>query len=251
MSGDHADVVAVAVKRTVATGTARVSLESIADTSDWMKRRDPPPVRRPGLRGVLSRLRDEGFKLWMKQLMKSASQVRRADGLLDFELRRCAIDWGAYAELICGSSEWSGRSGRPIATLPEEPARALSPLWLVDLLRGVTEAFEVGSEPVRGQQCRRLRASFDLARVSAAVPGHTPIPPGFSFEELGALPLDLWLDEEGYVRRIRFENRAPGGASQTYSLDLFDFGTKGALDWSLLPRLKDPRTGAIYPTSQA
>ena len=244
MDGDQADSVAEAVSRTAETAMAKVSLEMISDTSPMLTGWDPPPERRPGLRGVMSRLFDMAVRLWIKLMMRSADQVRRGDGFIDFSARRCGIDYGAYAELTDGSSRWSGRSGRALATLPPEPAWALSPLWLFDLLRGVTEASEVDSELVRGRRCQHLRASVDLARVSDAVPQHTPLPPGSWFEELRALPVDIWLDDEGYVRRIRFQHRAPGGASVAYSLELFDFGTKDTVDWSRLPLLKDPRTGA-------
>lgn len=134
--------------------------------------------------------------------------------------------------------------GDAIATIPEEPAHALSPLWLFALLRGVTGAVEVGTDQAPGRRCRRLRATIDLARVSGAVPYNMPLPPGICFEELGALPLDLWLDEEGYVRRIRFKHRLFGRDSQTYSPEPFDFGTRDKGDWSRLPLLKDPRTGS-------
>lgn len=119
----------------------------------------------------------------------------------------------------------------------------MTPLWLFGLLRGVTEATETGTDQVCGRRCRRLRATTDLARVSGAVPDKTPLPPGAWPEELGALPLDLWLDEEGYVRRIGFQHRFFGPDSHTYSLELFEFGTKDRVDWSRLPLLKDPRTG--------
>ena len=245
MDGDQAVSIGEAISRTTETATARVSLERISDTSPMLTRTEPPPERRPGLRGVLSRFFDKAFRLWIKLMMKSADQVRRGDGYIEFGGPRGGIDYGAYAELIDSSSGWSGRSGRALATLPPEPASALSPLWLFDLLRGVTEASEVDSEPVRGRRCRHLRANVDLARVSDAVPHHTPLPRLAWFEELRALPVDIWLDDEGYVRRIRFQHRAPGGASVAYTLELFDFGTTDTVDWSRLPLLKDPRTGAI------
>lgn len=217
MDGDEADSVAEAVERTADTGIAKVSLESVSDTAATLEAPDPHSARRPGLLGFLRHVPFKGFELFTKYLLKLAAQGGPAEGFLDFQARRCAVDYGAFAELIHGSSEWSGRSGRAIATLPEKPVRALSPLWLFDLLRGVTDAAEVDSERVRGRRCRRLRATSDLARVAGATADKTPLPPGAWFEELGALPLDLWLDEEGYVRRIGFQHRLIGAASQPES----------------------------------
>lgn len=244
MDGNQAGSIAEAVKRTAETGTAKLSFEVSLRGS--VLERETRPVRWPGLlglRGLLGYVGAAGWRLFMKYLVKQARQVTTpAAGFVDFQARRCAFDWGAYAELTHGSTQWSGRSGRAIATLPEEPARALRPLWLFDLARGVTEAAEVDTEQLRGQRCRRLRATVDLARVSEAVPDRTPVPGGASFEELRALPLDLWIDEEGYVRRIAFHHRRKVD-SQTYTLELFEFGTEDVLDWSRLPLLKDPQTG--------
>lgn len=180
------------------------------------------------------------FKWALRRFL--AGRAMQAEGLVDFGHRRCAIDYFAYAELIDGPRQWSGRSGRSIRTLPEEKARALSPLWLFDLLRGATEASEVARERVRGRSCRRLRARADLARVSAVVPGDMALPPGASFEELQTLPIEVWLDEDDYIRRIRFEYDFGFGAfgGGVHTVDFFDFGTKERMDWSRLPVFKTP-----------
>jgi hypothetical protein len=209
-----------------------------------MKVPEPQPAGRPGLPGLWRGMRDKVFKFGMERVLKWDGEVRQAEGFLDLESRRCAIDYGAYAELVHGSNHWSGRSGRALATLPQKPVLALSPLWLFDLLRGVTEAAGLGSESVRGRACQRLRASVDLARVSDQVPSDIPLPPGAFFEELRQLPLELWLDDEGLVRRIRFQHRLFGEAFEKRTLELLDLGTDEAVDWSRLPLLKDPRTGA-------
>ncbi len=209
---------------------------------------EPAPAARPGVRGLLDRLTNIAARLWSRRLANYASNPMRADGFLEFTSRRSAIDYGAYAKIVDGPRQWSGRSGRALATLSEDAEEAVGPLWLFELLRGVTEVCRVGSESVRGRSCEHLRASVDIARVSAARPDPTPLPPGSRFEELGALPVEVWLDAEGLVRRIRFQYALPMGA-QSYTLELFDFGTTGSVDWSRLPVFKDPRTGA--PVGQA
>ena len=245
MDGDHVDVVLQAVERTGATGRARVSLEEVSDPRAIMEgpAMEPAPSPRRGLRGLLDRATGMAFRLAMRRLTNYASNPTRAFGFLEFESRRSAIDYGAYAQLVDGPDEWSGRSGRALATLSGEPVQSTGPLWLFDLLRGVTEASRVGSETVRGRVCTHFRVSVDMARVSAARPDPTPLPPGSTFEALGAVPVDVWLDDEGLVRRIRFEHRLPMGTF-TYSLELYDFGTTASFDWSRLPIFTDLRTRA-------
>ena len=243
MAGTAVDAIADAVTRTVAAGPAKVALESVSDSQAWLDRPEPRPARRPGAAGAAGRVFDKGLEFGLRRALRYGDLPRRADGFLDLEARRCAIDWGAYAETIDGSREWSGRSGRSLSTLPDEPARAPNPLWLFDLLRGVTEAREVGSEIVGGRTCRHLRASADMGRVAEETPDLTALPLGFAYEELGAIPVEVWLDDAGLVRRIDFEARLIGAATQVHSLELSDFGTRQSSDPSRLPLLKDPRTG--------
>jgi len=141
-----------------------------------------------------------------------------------------------------------GASGRPISALSEAGPQALDPLWLFDLLRGVTDASQAGSEEVQGLACARFAARVDLGRVAAGVPDDTALPPARSFEELQRLPVDVWIDQEKYVRRIRFEYSGPHGAGGGVTAEWFDFGTPRTIDWSRLPRLKppsSPRTATV------
>lgn len=245
VDGGRLDAIAHAVERTAATGRARVSVEAVTDARPLIDGPEMklPPSPQPGLRGLLNRATSMIFRLVVGCLANYASAPGRAIGFLEFESRRSAIDYGAYAELVDGSNQWDGRSGRALATLGSDPVQATGPLWLFDLLRGVADASHVGSDTVRGRVCDHVRASVDVARVSAARPDPTPLPPGTTFEALEALPLEVWLDDEGLVRRIRFEYDLPTGARRT-SLELFDFGTAASVDWSRLPIFKDPRTGA-------
>jgi hypothetical protein len=154
-------LIAAAVERTAGSGIAKVCLESVSDTKSRLASPQPSPVRQSGLRGVLSRAGGKAFELGITQMLKHADQVLRAEGFLDFESRRCAIDFGAYAELVDGSSQWSGRSGRAIATLPEEAAQSGNPLWLFDLLRGVAEGrrWSAGRPSPDGDSRPELRRS--------------------------------------------------------------------------------------------
>lgn len=54
------------------------------------------------------------------------------------------IDYGSFAQVQIQGQQWSGRSGRPLSTLPAEPATVASPLWLIDMISGSTSAEDLG-----------------------------------------------------------------------------------------------------------
>src|SRR3954447_6835280 len=143
-------LVAEAVARTSAAGIARLWFEAVADRGSLKVLEHARAGRRdPSLRGRVGGVWDKGFELFLGQVLKRG-EVTEADGFLDLGARRSAHDYGGYAVLVDSSVQWSGRSGRDLATLDEEPARAPNPLWLFDLLRGVTEALRQ-----KASQCGR------------------------------------------------------------------------------------------------
>lgn len=108
-------------------------------------------------------------------------------------------------------------------------ALALDPLGALDLLR--RPVVEIGEPPgaggregdeVRGVATRHLRASLDL--VGGAEGG----PPEGSFEArlaaagVDALPVDVWLDGDGVVRRMVVAIEAAGEMTTTF--EVFDVG---------------------------
>ena len=104
MEGDAISSVTEAVRHTTDAGMARVSFESVSDMAA-MKVPDQPTAHAHGLHGLWGRAKKKGFELWLNQMLKSGGGVMQAEGFLAFESRRCAIDYGAYAVLVHGSSE--------------------------------------------------------------------------------------------------------------------------------------------------
>lgn len=156
-------VVQTAREHTLDAGTARIKL--IVDRS-W-KMPSMPYQRRGGvLRPFLN-----ASKRAAKQLVKTAApdldfRHQTAEGVIDMTGRRYMLDHGSYARLYADGQEWDGRSGRAIATLPPSPDRVPTPLWLVDLLAGVTDATDVGAEDVRGAPWRHLTGHADISRAA-------------------------------------------------------------------------------------
>jgi hypothetical protein len=130
--------------------------------------------------------------------------------------------------------------GSPAVADNDALALALDPLGPLDLLRRpVVEIGEVpggagrpggaaGGSGVRGVATRHFRASLDL------VGGTEGGPPEGSFEArlaaagVDALPVDVWLDGDGVVRRMVVAIEAAGEMTTTF--EVFDVGEVGEGD---------------------
>jgi hypothetical protein len=222
------DAIGEALERTRAAGSARVALvvEHAWGAAPVAAPR-PGPVRR-ALLGAGKRI--------AKRVFRDVDLLRQeAEGFLDLAARRYMIDYGSYARLFADGREWGGLSGRELATLPPEHEVVPTPLWLVDVVAGITSAEEVAGEDVRGERCRHFVAETDLSQASRATPGGVAAPTVGRFENLLALPIHVWLDES-HVRRVR---RASSDRIET--VELWDFGAPlAALDWTRLPTFRTP-----------
>ena len=101
-----------------------------------------------------------------------------------------------------------------------------NPLDSFDQLRSVgSEIEEVGEEEVRGTKTTHYRATIDMQKVVDAMPpGQRPATVG-PLAAMGAVPVDVWLDDDDRPRRQRMRIPLPGGAGEmTITIEAFDFG---------------------------
>jgi len=227
------DLVRRAYAATIASGTARL----VAITEHiWppvppaQRRRHSQPVRL--LRSVAKVI---GKRVWTRITRRFDFRHMEAEGVIDFTRRRYAVDYGGYSRAYVDGQEWTGRSGRARLTLWPDADVVPTPLWLVDLLAGVTDADDVGTDLVRGDTCRRIGARVDVSRASAATSGGVAAPARGRFEDLLSLPVEVWVDDSR-VRRVRYE-----GDHEAETVELWDFGVRiKALDWTYMPTFRSP-----------
>ena len=138
------------------------------------------------------------------------------------------------AVLVVEDRHWTGAPGEQIDRLSAQTASAYQPLWLLNLLRGVVDAKKRGVVFLHGQTCTHFGAQVDLLRAADALTYEMALPPpGVSqLQELKKVPVEVWIDGEGYVRRAR--HTAAGGPS-ALTVDLSEFGILLPSDWSRLP----------------
>lgn len=119
------------------------------------------------------------------------------------------------------------------------------PAQQLGYLRGVSDSVEeIGSEEIRGVQTTHYRAEVDLEKAAAEQEGE---PARQAYEKLeqqlgqSTLPVDVWIDDEGLVRRYEMSMDMPlpnpagapsspdaergGEAKVTVAQELYDFGT--------------------------
>jgi len=177
-------------ERTLAAGNARIQL--VSELLLESPRREPSAFGRL----VARTAKAAGAMLMRTPLRRLNFRRRVGEGVIDMVGRRYMLDYGHFAVLYTEGKLWGGRSGRAIATLePWDEERPREPLWLLDLLAGLTEATEIDTEVVRGTPCRHLRVAVDVSRASKATPGGVAVPARSSFNELLALPMEVWSDD--------------------------------------------------------
>ncbi|HEY3069886.1 MAG TPA: LppX_LprAFG lipoprotein [Gaiellaceae bacterium] len=101
------------------------------------------------------------------------------------------------------------------------------PTQSLDLLRAASTDFvEVGAEDVRGVRTTHYRGTIDLEKVAQLAPAKARESYRRIIELSGQskVPMEVWIDDQGLTRRLRFEQKMTGGASMKMTEDLYDFG---------------------------
>jgi hypothetical protein len=125
-------------------------------------------------------------------------------------------------------------------------AAALDPAAILTALEGAISVDEVGTDTVDGTDATHYRANVDLLKLLPSFAELAPDAPTDAemqeakdkLTELGldTLPIDLWVDGDGYLTQVRFaldlSTIAPdrAGASFSITLTLSDIGEDISID---------------------
>lgn len=108
----------------------------------------------------------------------------------------------------------------------------LDPTTFVDLLREVAgEVTTVGTEDVRGVSTTHLRAVLDVGEVAADAADRfgEALPEDLEGVLDGEVPIDVWVDADGLIRRMTTEVEAGADGAIAISFELFDLGEPVAI----------------------
>lgn len=98
-------------------------------------------------------------------------------------------------------------------------------------LRGAGDVSKVGTATVRGAQTTHYHAVIDLRRAADKAPAGRRAAARSSVDQLikvtgrSTIPMDVWIDGAGRLRRMRSTQRVQGQAITT-TMDFFDFGAR-------------------------
>ncbi len=209
---DDRDAVAIAtaVAHTRSAGSARIALQ-IGEQSLPAEFDQPISSARHPMRS---------FARWIVQLQSSATTT---EGVIDFRSRRYML-FGPYAQIYANGELRGGAPGRSLSSLSRDDNRPVVPLWLLDLLDGMHNGGERGTEEVRGVSCRRLTPDLDAHHAAATLPSQWP-------RDRDVLQPMVWIGDAGYIHRVQVH-----AMDRTHALELWDFGVPlDDLDWARLP----------------
>lgn len=105
------------------------------------------------------------------------------------------------------------------------------PSQSLDYLGAASDDFRtVGTERVRGAETTHYEGTVDLEKLTAQAPERARESYRRIVELSGTseMPMDAWLDGDGLVRRLQYEQPLPGqkGASALTTIELYDFGVE-------------------------
>jgi hypothetical protein len=103
------------------------------------------------------------------------------------------------------------------------------PSQSLDLLRAASDDFrEIGEEEVRAVPTTHYSGTIDLEKVAEQAP------PGAreAYQQLleassqTKVPVDVWIDEDGLTRRVRYEQTMADGSTMNLTQEYYDFGVE-------------------------
>jgi hypothetical protein len=115
------------------------------------------------------------------------------------------IDFGALFNQFSGS----------------DPSKSLEFLRAAD-----TDFREVGAEQVRGVETTHYAGTVDLERLAEDSPANVRKSYRRVIELSGQthVPVDVWIDDQGQTRRLRYEQKMADGSSMELTQEFYDFG---------------------------
>jgi hypothetical protein len=115
-----------------------------------------------------------------------------------------------------------------------QSASGNDPSGQLDQLRGAGDVKRLGTEKVRGTDTTHYKATVDLRKAAENAPASQREAVRRSIDKVielsgqRTMPMEVWLDKQGRARRTKITQKVEG-RSLTYSMDLYDFGTREAL----------------------
>jgi hypothetical protein len=98
-------------------------------------------------------------------------------------------------------------------------------------LQGAHDVHKVGDEQVGGDDTTHYRVTADVRRAARKAKGSTRSSLKGVITDAGVkqLPVDVWVDSNGYIRKVRYEEHAGRQQAAQVTIELHDFGARVAI----------------------
>jgi hypothetical protein len=102
-----------------------------------------------------------------------------------------------------------------------------TPASALEYLRGATHVREVGTDSIQGVDTTHYKVTVDLERAAARSSGSTRRSLRRVIQASGVkkLPVDVWIDGKGYLRKVAYVQPAGNGGAVRISMELHDYGS--------------------------
>jgi hypothetical protein len=103
------------------------------------------------------------------------------------------------------------------------------PSQSLDLLLAASDDFrEVGEEEVRGAPTTHYAGTIDLEKVAEQAPpeARDTYQQLLEVSQQTTVPVDVWIDDDGLTRRIRYEQTMPDRSTMNLTQEYYDFGVE-------------------------
>jgi len=136
-----------------------------------------------------------------------------------------------FAQAVTGGKQWIKLD---IAALAEQRGVDLTsfldasptPTNALAYLEGASDVKKVGSETVQGAKSTHYEVTVDLERAASHAKGsvRAALRRVISQSKLRTLPLDVWVDGSGYIRKVSYEEHSGRRQPAQVTMELHDFG---------------------------
>jgi hypothetical protein len=136
-----------------------------------------------------------------------------------------------FAQALTGGKQWIKLD---LAALAEQRGIDLSslldasptPTNALAYLAGASDVKKAGSESVQGAKSTHYEVTVDLERAASHAKGsvRTSLERVISQSRIKTLPLDVWVDGRGYIRRVSYEEHSGRREPAQVTMELHDFG---------------------------
>lgn len=173
-------------------------------------------------------MRGRRFQMTMQLPGQGSLEMRLIDQVMYMRLP------GRLRQSLPGGKTWAkidlqkALKSKGIDLQSLQSATGGNPSDQLEQLRGAGRVQRVGKETVRGASTTHYTATVDLRKAAKNAKARQSVERLIKLGGPTTVPIDVWLDDQGRVRRERFQEKI-NGESASGTIELYGFGDRQAI----------------------